>query len=555
MTLVGIVGVAAIPAASAQAASCHAAWTTTPSWNKSGEDSFLFQASSDGAGDAMAAGYTYILNTAYRSLVLQWNGNSWVHMTVPSRYTYSTLSGIAVNSASSAVAVGAYSKIPTDPNRAFAVVWNGSSWSVADPYTYRSGPNTFLSTSFYSAASTSSTDVWGVGTHWTGSAWLPLIEHFNGSSWKTYAGPVLGTENELYGVAADSTTDAWAVGYWFNNPTEQSLAIHWNGTGWKHETTPTVGTFSQLKGVGIVSPSDVWAVGSEYNGTASFPMTLHWNGTNWSNVTVPNPTTYGGVLNSVTALGPKDVWAFGSYNVNSFNWYAPLIEHWDGTSWSVVPSAPGVPANNDVAQLNGSAFGGGHLLTTGVSEPNGTAAGSTSAQQMCPTQVLDSGFSPATAVVDYGDSAFWSVPSSDAASHSITDGDATGLFDSGLVAPGGSFSTKLNGAGTYQVIDSATGHLGKVRVAMSASPTSGTTSTLFSLGWAAASPPAGYVFDVQIRRPGQSSFSDWVTSVTSTGAQFTPDAGAGTYTFRARVRKATGGKHTLWSPLLNITVS
>ena len=44
---------------------------------------------------------------------------------------------------------------------------------------------------------------------------------------------------------------------------------------------------------------------------------------------------------------------------------------------------------------------------------------------------------------------------------------------------------------------------------MKAVPTSGSLTTVFTITWASGAPPSGYKFDVQIKRPGDTDFSDW----------------------------------------------
>ncbi len=44
--------------------------------------------------------------------------------------------------------------------------------------------------------------------------------------------------------------------------------------------------------------------------------------------------------------------------------------------------------------------------------------------------------------------------------------------------------------------------------AISVRKVAGTTNTA-QMTWASAEPPLGYVFDVQVRQPGASSFVDW----------------------------------------------
>jgi hypothetical protein len=74
---------------------------------------------------------------------------------------------------------------------------------------------------------------------------------------------------------------------------------------------------------------------------------------------------------------------------------------------------------------------------------------------------------------------------------------------------------------------------------MSVSPTKGAKSTVFTLTWAAAAPPAGFIYDVQIKLPAATSYIAWQSGVKTLKANFNPNAGIGTYSFRARVRSTS----------------
>jgi hypothetical protein len=93
-----------------------------------------------------------------------------------------------------------------------------------------------------------------------------------------------------------------------------------------------------LAAVDSVSASDVWSVGSADNGNGNQqPLIEHWDGTAWS--VVPGPSVLNGVLNGVSAKSSRAAWAVGQ----SFK--GALIERWNGTSWSIVPSpSPGSQA-------------------------------------------------------------------------------------------------------------------------------------------------------------------------------------------------------------------
>jgi hypothetical protein len=98
-----------------------------------------------------------------------------------------------------------------------------------------------------------------------------------------------------------------------------------------------------LLAVSGTSPGNVWAVG--YRGpTVSGSTTLieHWNGTSWRVVPSPSPGTGKGrenLLFGVTAVSAADAWAVGYYASGSdpFDQTShALIEHWNGTRWTQV---------------------------------------------------------------------------------------------------------------------------------------------------------------------------------------------------------------------------
>jgi hypothetical protein len=111
-----------------------------------------------------------------------------------------------------------------------------------------------------------------------------------------------------------------------------------------------------------VSANDVWAVGQTY---ANQTLIQHWDGTSWSVILSPNPS---GVshLRGVAAVSATDVWAVGYYKSGP---YRTLIEHWNGTSWSVVPSPnPGASDNT----LHGiTAVSANDVWAVGAYRPSG----------------------------------------------------------------------------------------------------------------------------------------------------------------------------------------
>ncbi len=146
----------------------------------------------------------------------------------------------------------------------------------------------------------------------------------------------------LSAVAAVSPTDIWAVGFQGSGPT--TLAENFNGTSWSEVTTPNPAgtTFETLNSVSAASSNAVWAVGhsetvnSNDVGVAT-PLVEFFNGTSWSIQATPT-LAGGGVLNSVAVISPTDVWAVGGFGSGTGGFDQQLIEHFNGTSWSVVAS-------------------------------------------------------------------------------------------------------------------------------------------------------------------------------------------------------------------------
>jgi hypothetical protein len=128
------------------------------------------------------------------------------------------------------------------------------------------------------------------------------------------------------------------VGYYNNGDLVfHTLVLHWNGTAWSIVPSPNVGTGSNLlNGVSAVSANDVWAVGYyDVGGSTYRTLALHWDGTTWSVVPTPYVEAGQSSLSGVSTVAADDVWAVGYQD--DFQTQT-MILHWDGTAWSVVPS-------------------------------------------------------------------------------------------------------------------------------------------------------------------------------------------------------------------------
>jgi hypothetical protein len=202
-------------------------------------------------------------------------------------------------------------------------------------------------------AGSSPSDVWAVGDYLpdaTGSnqdATLTFAEHYDGKKWAVARTPNTGSNfNSFYGLAAVDG-NAWAVGEYLDSAfQDRALVEVWNGSSWSIADTPQPGSQrDMLFGAAALSPSDVWVVGDQ-EGTNGIFETLaeHWNGSTWTVVPTPDPSGAGNHLYGMYALGPDNIWAVGQQLTGSTP-DLPLVEHWDGSSWSVV-SVPEVPSSD-----------------------------------------------------------------------------------------------------------------------------------------------------------------------------------------------------------------
>ena len=216
--------------------------------------------------------------------------------------------------------------------------WDGTTWEIV------ASPNIPSANHYvYGVSAIAPNDVWAVGRYEPqGGGSRTLVLHWDGTSWSIVPSPNPATYNGLYAVAAVSASDVWAVGYYYSKSAQQTLIEHWDGTSWTIVPSPNVGARDNLlRAVSAVPNSQTaWATGYYYRTTDGLPSTLiqRWDGATWSVVASPDGSGQGSnLLFGVSSAGPKDAWAVGTYQVKN-TVFLPLTEHWDGTTWQIVPS-------------------------------------------------------------------------------------------------------------------------------------------------------------------------------------------------------------------------
>jgi hypothetical protein len=128
----------------------------------------------------------------------------------------------------------------------------------------------------------------------------------------------------------------------------------------------------ELTGVAYVSPTNAWAVGMATLRAGDETLIEHWDGSRWTVTPSPRPVS-GGMLWGVDAASANDVWAVGGE-------VTPRIDHFDGSGWTVA-SAP-------------DPSGGGSLLSVSSSAAN---------------DVWAVGVAGANTLIEHWDGASWTI--------------------------------------------------------------------------------------------------------------------------------------------------
>src|SRR6266702_311818 len=207
----------------------------------------------------------------------------------------------------------------------------------------------------------SASDIWAVGSYFnlTLNSSQTLVEHWNGSHWQVVPSSNVGTAfNSLVRVAADLSGSVWAVGE-STNPAQgndQTLVEHWNGSHGQVVTSPNAGIDNNdLHGVAVELSGNAWAVGSYFDPRTGSSRTLieRWNGSNWNIMPSPNVGKGDNRLSGVTVELSGNAWAVGEYFNRVLGNFQTLIEHWEGRSWQVVPSANPGASNSLLLGVDG----------------------------------------------------------------------------------------------------------------------------------------------------------------------------------------------------------
>jgi hypothetical protein len=366
---------------STRVAQCDGQWHRVKAANRLhdyGDTDMLSAVASISSTDAWAVGITDDFDLppyGYRALAEHWDGHSWRRVRMPSSQTYSwtEMSGVLALASNDVWAVG----LAEDSSEGYSSMiehWDGTRWTIQN----QGVPDTYLT----SVTGLAADDIWAAGsTNYVGNG---LIMHWNGTSWTRTTLPHAINFRAIDELAPN---DIWAVGQLSTaRRLDLTTAWHFDGKSWTRFPTPSplkihAEDENWLNGVDAISSTDIWAAGVSRDpdwGIRDKPFMLHWNGRKWVRVATPDP---GGDLRDTALLGvvgnaTDDVWAVG--RVGPEDNYRTFTVHWDGRSWSQVPSSP------RGAFAAASTDGRGGILAVGTRFRPGYTGFGTLVEGLCP---------------------------------------------------------------------------------------------------------------------------------------------------------------------------
>jgi hypothetical protein len=314
----------------------------------------LHSVSASSASDIWAVGQTAI----------HFDGSKWTAFSVPDIHGDNTsrLGGVVDFAPNNVWTVGIINIGLGNTNQVIEH-FDGTKWSLSPGPKFQPSDEPSLE----SVTAVSPGDMWAAGFILTDdySALFPLFEHYDGTSWTAFE--TTYSDAFVYGVSADATNDVWAVG---SVAEYQTFTEHYDGNTWSVVPSPSPGAgFNILFGVVALAPNNVWAAGyftEQVNSTRPDKTLIeHWDGTSWKIVPSPNIGPHSvyqsNELWGITAVSANDIWVFGAFfAADGSEQQSTLVMHWTGTGWTIVPSPD--PTNSS---FRADILFGGTVIPTG----------------------------------------------------------------------------------------------------------------------------------------------------------------------------------------------
>ena len=253
-----------------------------------------------------------------------WDGTDWELLLSPA---YSGGSGFyGLGKAGQQVwGVGyKHSQLPPPAALSFpmAARFDGSNWDVVfvPPLAETGGRSTNY---LHDIEGASENDAWAVGsaqeTGTGGFGPAAMMVRWNGSEWSQYdLFAILQSTSfsSLQAIEVISSNNAWAAGYDYDITRQQTipLIMHWDGSSWSNVPVPTFDETAELRSITARSADDIYAAGTQTDANG-FPhaLILHYDGSDWSELPEAALTDFGTWFRAMTTVD-GEVWAAGQSN-------------------------------------------------------------------------------------------------------------------------------------------------------------------------------------------------------------------------------------------------
>ena len=172
----------------------------------------------------------------------------------------------------------------------------------------------------------------------------PLAEQWDGSQWSVMASAK--SEGSLERVSCSSASFCIATG----KVGSTLFSEYWNGSSWSLVSIPAPAGSkgAAIEAISCTSSTACVAAG-RYSGSKgelfeANTLIEHWNGTEWT--IVPSPNVEGNAfsrLSGVSCVSATSCLAVGQANKESLSAPMPLVQKWDGSKWTLqsAPTPPG----------------------------------------------------------------------------------------------------------------------------------------------------------------------------------------------------------------------
>jgi hypothetical protein len=347
-----------------------------------GQNATLTSIATESGPRAWAVGYrggNAFTNVGAKALIDRWNGTAWGRAATPvTPGNTALLLGVSASSATDAWAVGR-TQVDKSSFEGLALHWNGRAWSVSAGFP--AALSSFAGASAGGVTAISPTDAYAIGN--SAATATGSLVHWNGRAWSAVSLPLPANAHSnttLNAISARGPDDVWIVGTFLDSARGQNetFSEHFNGSAWHVVPMPLVtssniNAFFQFNAIGASGSRDVWAVGDR--GVIDVPsrqktLIEHFNGTAWSVVPSPSPGSIGALSGVTISNARTSVWAVGADVRTGTSQGRTLTLHWNGAAWKVTPSPDA--GHTDVLSAVASRPGAATVWAVGESGPPGS---------------------------------------------------------------------------------------------------------------------------------------------------------------------------------------